>query len=1003
MNFQIQEAGRVYRQRLFALSAVLLALGSTNAFAQSGDDADDETVDEITVTGTQIKGARISDALAVTVIGSRDIEILGIESGDELLDLIPENGQNFFSEADTAGGVNAARGDVGAFNLRNLGTGNTLVLLNGRRLVNAATYQTEEVGGSFVPVNSVNSNHIPVYGLERVEVLRDGASAIYGADAVAGVVNTVLKRDFEGLTVRLRYSDYDNLPRNDEALSLEWGKTFNNGATRVGVFARQLQRDRVNTQDDPRWANSDFRWRFDPSSPYATSTRFRNNSSNSLWGQFDVVSGLSSSHSLRQNDVTDSSGEFEIYPVGDSRCSGGFDLGYGTCLHEDGQGTVRYNLNDNRDLVSEMERTTVYGYFDHEMDSGLEMFGDFYYYASKTNRFNSPSTDLSSVTLRVGAANYYNPLGPAGSPNRLPDSVIGTDVPAGGLELRMDLYRFAEFPRIVDNDGESYRFLYGLRGTAGDWDWESAVTVSEATRDEVTHNRLSNTLITEALFDPTPAAYNPFSGGIDTNVERALIDVYRNGESKLSMFDVKFWNPELFELPAGPAAFLAGFEYRRESYIDDRDPRLDGTITFTDFEGDTYPLTSDVVGSSPTPDGKGSRTTNSLFTELQFPVFDTLDVQLALRYEDFDDIGDTTVGKVAFGWRPVEQVLFRGSWSEAFRAPNLITINEAFVARSNTLNDWGCFYAVDQGTLDEDNSFSDCDYGIQRQATGSKDLRPEQSTNTSIGIVVEPVENLTVTLDFWNIEKEDTIGLFGEENHILYDLVLRLAAGTSNCASVQGNPAVVRGDITDDPAEQQGFLDAGLCPLGSVDYVEDKYANLDTRTLRGYDLGIYYDFETPVGDFYLRYNGAFYKKFEQTASGELSTTVLAAQEANPAIVYPLIGLGDLLGIDGNQESRHSASVSWNKGDWAASVSGYRISRFDQILADSTAFNIPSMTTYNVKVDYSFAVGDTDMRFRLGVNNAADERAPIADKSYGFFPDAHRDWGRYYYVDVKISL
>ena len=149
---------------------------------------DDEPLEEITVTGSQIKGAAINDALAISVFSEEDIEYLGVESGEELMELIPENGQNFFAEADTAGGVNGARGDVGAFNLRNMGTGNTLVLLNGRRMVNAATYQTEEVGGSFVPVNSVNSNHIPVFGVDRLEVLRDGASAIYGADAVAGVL-----------------------------------------------------------------------------------------------------------------------------------------------------------------------------------------------------------------------------------------------------------------------------------------------------------------------------------------------------------------------------------------------------------------------------------------------------------------------------------------------------------------------------------------------------------------------------------------------------------------------------------------------------------------------------------------------------------------------------------------------------------------------------------------------------------------------------------------------
>jgi len=183
-----------HRVGMGTLMLMIFAVTSSTTFAQAQDaDEDDEEMDEITVTGTQIKGAAISDALAVSVFSAEDVEAMGISSGDELLDYIPEQGQNFQSEAETeAGGINSVRGDIGAFNLRNMGTGNTLVLLNGRRMVQAAGYQTEQVGGSFVPVNTVNSNAIPTLGLQRVEILRDGASAIYGADAVAGVLNTVL-------------------------------------------------------------------------------------------------------------------------------------------------------------------------------------------------------------------------------------------------------------------------------------------------------------------------------------------------------------------------------------------------------------------------------------------------------------------------------------------------------------------------------------------------------------------------------------------------------------------------------------------------------------------------------------------------------------------------------------------------------------------------------------------------------------------------------------------
>ena len=156
----------------------------------------DEEVEEVVVTGSQIKGAKITGVLPVTILASDDIDAIGPEDGTELMENIAEQGVNYFTEAESdSGGVNSARGDVGAYNLRNMGVGNTLVLLNGRRLVNNAGYQTELLGGDFVPTMSVNSNLIPSNALDRVELLKDGASAIYGADAVAGVVNKVLDTD----------------------------------------------------------------------------------------------------------------------------------------------------------------------------------------------------------------------------------------------------------------------------------------------------------------------------------------------------------------------------------------------------------------------------------------------------------------------------------------------------------------------------------------------------------------------------------------------------------------------------------------------------------------------------------------------------------------------------------------------------------------------------------------------------------------------------------------
>lgn len=975
------------KKKLTQCIAAALAVNGGAVIAQ------DDLIEEVVVVGSQIRGAQITEALPVSVVSEVDIDALGVNSADELLEFVAEQGQNYFSESENiSGGVNSARGDIGAFNLRNLGTGNTLVMLNGRRMVNSAAYQTEEVGGSFVPVNTVNVQSLPVTGLRRMEVLRDGASAIYGADAVAGVVNYVLKNDFEGFRVRLRQDQYESLPRSDDRITLEWGTSFNEGRTSVGAFVNHFRRDRVNSQDDPRWSNSDFRSRV--SDPAFATTQFRNNSANSQFGQYDIRGSISGTG--LSGTVTDGSGEFETYPVGDSRCE--YNINAEVCGAVDGQGTFRYNLNENRDLYSDLERTNLYAYLDHDFDSGLQFFSEFTWYNSDTNTIRHPSSRLSAVAkFRMSPDAFYNPLGACGSANRLPDSIIGTDVPCSGLELELDNYRFAQVPRIVDVDGDTFRIVAGLRGSVGAWDWEGAVNWSRADRTDVTHNRISNTLMQEALNDTTSAGFNPFAPFQGSNIERTLVDVKRENEQELSVIDFKISNPNIFELPAGSVGFVTGIEYRDESFKDDRDPRLDGQITFTDNAGVTFPFIADVANSSPTSDSSGDRQVTSLFGELQIPIIENFDAQLAVRYEDFSDVGSTTVGKIALGYRPIDQVLLRASWSEAFRAPNLVTINESQVARSNTRNDFGCLF------IDPNEDSLDCSYGIQRTAQGSRALEPEESENTSFGVVIEPIEGLTITVDRWEIEKDNTIGLFGEENHIALDLLLRIQAGAGNCAAVTGSPNVIRDSVVE-PEAQPLFAPAGICPFGEVIRVDDQYANLDTRTVRGMDIGVYYDFSTAIGDFGLRYVGTKLDEYEQKAGGQAAELVAAQNSGLLPASVPVTGFSNLIGEDGNPERKDTVRLRWDYENWGASLTGLRYDSFVQNLNNGTRFPIDSMTTINFSMDYDFEIfGDISSRLRFGINNVEDKRAPLADDSFGYFADQHRDLGRYYYADVQFDF
>ncbi|MFZ9967299.1 MAG: TonB-dependent receptor domain-containing protein [Steroidobacteraceae bacterium] len=987
------------RSLVTGLSSASLALAVSQVLAQEAPEKRQIELEEITVTGSQIRGAVISDALPVSILGSETLEAFGIDSGEQLLDMMPENGNNFVNEAaNISGGVNSARGDVGAFNLRSLGTGNTLVLLNGRRMVNAPQYQTEQVGGSFVPVNSANSNMIPTYGVDRIEVLRDGASAVYGADAVAGVFNTVLKRDIEGLSVGLRYTDYDNFSRSNQTVYAEWGQAFNDGRTRVSVAASWFDRDRVNSQDDPRWANSDFSTRPPADSPWYGDSRLTNDSANSLWGQYDFVPSTSS-YGIN-NRLTDTAGEFETYPIGDPRCQ--WALNATICGAVDGQGTVRENLNANRDLRSALKRANVYLTLDHELSDSLESFTELMYYSGKTNLIRQPSSFVNSASnLEVGAQNYWNPFGPCGSPNRLPDAIIGS-VPCSGATLLIDNYRWSEVPRIVDNDSEMYRIVQGLRGSAGSWDWEAAATWNKATSDDITHNRISNTLMQEALNDPTSAAYNPFSGGVNSNIERALVDVYRLSETELTMFDARLSRGDLWSLPGGNTAMVVGLETRRESFKDDRDPRLDGTIQFTTRNGETYPFISDVMNSSPTPDSSGSRRTNSLYAELSLPVLPTLDIQLAARYEDFSDINDSaTVGKVAFGWRPLDQLLLRGSWSQGFRVPNLVTVNESIVSRTNTRTDYVCQYAAEVAGV----SATPCREGTLRLAQGSNQLVPEESDNYSVGLVFAPTDNLDLSVDYWWIKKTNSIGLLGEENHTLVDLLLRLEAGTSNCAAVQGDTAVVRSTSSYD-IDPSAYLTAGLCPAGDIDYIDDRYTNLDERNAAGVDITINYEMQSQAGRFSLRYAGSFLTELEQTAGGLAGDLVAAQANGELPASYPVIGFADLVQQDGAPKDRHNVVLTWRKGKWGASVSAFRIGKvYDSglTLADGTRYVLPAMTTGNLSVDYRFGLAGIDSRIRFGINNFTNERAPLADDYFGYKSDVHTDYGRNFYLDLRMSF
>ena len=390
-----------------------------------------------------------------------------------------------------------------------------------------------------------------------------------------------------------------------------------------------------------------------------------------------------------------------------------------------------------------------------------------------------------------------------------------TIIVVANKNIRIDNWRPDIGPRVINVDKDTSRYLIGLRGTTDSgWDWETALLQSKAKSEDFTQNRLSNSLLEAGLADSTSSAINIFSSDVKTALAPAIIDVYRNDTSELSTFDFKASHPEIFNLPAGPVAMLLGFEYRKEEYTDDRDPRLDGTIRFTStVTGLTFPFVGDVLGSSPTADTTGERETNSIFAEFILPLADNIESQIAFRHEDPDDTESSTVGKFALGWDVSENLSLRGSFSTSFRVPNLIQKNQLYVTRYGNVDD-----AVGE-YIGGSNSFAlDDRYSIQSFRIGNPDLKPEESDNYSVGFVWTPeiVEGLTITYDEWSIEKENTIVLLGRSNVVVNDLINLINYGTDNCSGYS-NPFVTRDtDFSYSAEELAAFSDAGICPVGEL-------------------------------------------------------------------------------------------------------------------------------------------------------------------------------------------
>lgn len=987
--------------------------------AQEGEAAQ---VEDIVVVGSQIRGASTTAALPVTVVTQEEIIATGAVSGDDLLRSIPQMGDVLFSSANNPQTSNAARGDVNSVNLRSLGVGNTLVLLNGRRIVQHPTSQGTSDTGT-VPVLSYYSNAIPVSGLERLEVLLDGAAAIYGADAVAGVVNTVLQQDFDGLEMKAQYGGAEGTHRREFTFGMFAGKDFERG--NLSGFLDYTNRTAQQASDEPYTASDDRRSLFANVPGYENSTDTDGRSSYTAWANFQTPFQVRRGTTA----LTTGAGAFHnqpssfgcTAPVGGDVCLASGNISYSGAGRE-----LRYDGARGTTQSPDIERLNLFVSGHYDLDNGVTAFGELGYYTASTQNIQPPTILLNP--LWIPASNYWNPFGPVtfADGTRNPNRLAGlTNVPTAGTAVKLVRYRFNDLgAQVVDVDNWQSRFLGGLRGEWRGFDWESALLYSEAEATD-SSNAVNLTALQANLALSTPDAYNPFSGGCvnDTSfgdctpssqaaIDAITTDLTRVSKTTLALWDFKLSRADVFALPAGPVGMALGVEARRETQRDDRDADLDGTNVFRDSVSGEISQ-SNIAAVSSNPDTYGKREVYSAYVEFAVPVVSpemniplvrSLDFQLAGRYEHYSDFGDVAKPKIAMAWDLVEGVRVRGSYSEGFRAPNLEQTNAAQYGRLSTNNDYiRCEADLRLGRI---TNFNQCSQPASASllVSGNPELQPEESTNQSIGLVLQPwfipeqFGRFTFTLDRWKIEQEKIVGLLGAQSNVVLDY-LNILNGTRN-------DNVNRAAVTaDDIAFFQG---SGITPVGQIVSVEDQFINLLPQTVEGLDIGLQWRLRgTPWGNFRASVNAAHLTKFDRSP-GPLVESLFAAREAGQINANtPLPISQTLLARNGRPEWRVTGSFTWSQGPWqvgAFTQYNSAVTETGFLSAQGDPWQVDSQITGNLYGQYEFgdnvgfASGTT---VRLGARNITDEQPPLT--SSGYLGALYNPYGRYWYANISKTF
>ena len=957
--------------------------------------------DRIVVTGSRIRRSDFDAPTPVTSFGTADIEAAGTTELSEILLEIPGvssavNGSN------SQGGVQRAGLDT--VDLRNLGSNRTLTLIDGRRAVS-----------NRANINTISLSTIPNGFVERIEVSTGGASAVYGSDAIAGVVNIITESDFEGLELDVRGEINSRGDNERYRIRGRAGSEFGDGRG-YALFAASFD-DRAGLQ-------------FDDRDIFTLPADFDYNTTLGI-NEFNTIDGDRPASEITSADFVDN----------DDDLPGGLfeeDLFFDPVT---GELRSDFNINENGrnfrigdTVLIPRERLSIAGKLTYDITDTVEVFGQVIFNNLDTISFREPeeiddddefvfipdiSDPFTLTTVRAGRIPIDNPFAQAFPEIVAAGSSSGIDFDREFTELGQDRN---------ENNRKTIRSAFGMRGDVfDDWAWEISYGYGRYMQDQTRFNDIDIVALSQALdaeevdgviqcADPDARAagcvpVNLFGFNSITPEAADWIRADLDLNATIQQHTVQaFMTGDLFELPAGPVGFAVGGEFRNDKQ---------------DLSGNTLSQRGG-VSASPVPNFGGSISVFEGFVETTIPVvvdqplFNSLTVDGSLRVAsyDIDNVGTVVSYTAGLQWEPFQDIRFRGQYSRAQRAPDLAELFSP--PRGDFDNVTDICNGVTETSTDTDESdlqivadncradpgiaqffidnpggtFETEEDNIAGPNSGNLDLFEETADTFTVGVILTPsfVPGFRLSVDYYNIDISDAIqSLNGEQ--IL-----------EQCFADPGDRSANEfcGDIIRD-AE------------GQLNQVVNRQINLNSLKTSGIDAQIFYDFEIPSvpGDFDFRFN--YNHVFENVDSFTNEITGITTTE-------------DIVGVidDDSFDDRFRATLGWSVGDlrvrWRTSYFGNtiddrgRVEDFEELIAENPGFETPlflfndAEIYHDIYIAYDLEVGGQDLRIYGGVNDIFDNGAPFypadGDAEAGGsdnFDDNYRFQGASFYLGARLRF